>query len=83
MLSNDHRKNIGTSLMFSFVVSMDFYYTSKSVLIYLETSIGHGKWHRGRGGGGGGSKMVLSLKYIRYYTIRLKQKALFTIFKKL
>ena len=54
MLSNDHRKNIGTSLMFSFVVSMDFYYTSKSVLIYLETSIGHGKWHRGRGGGGGG-----------------------------
>ena len=82
MLSNDHRKNIGTSLMFSFVVSMDFYYTSKSVLIYLETSIGHGKWHRGRGGGGG-SKMVLSLKYIRYYTIRLKQKALFTIFKKL
>ena len=83
MLSNDHRKNIGTSLMFSFVVSMDFYYTSKSVLIYLETSIGHGKWHRGRGGEGGGSKMVLSLKYIRYYTIRLKQKALFTIFKKL
>lgn len=69
MLSNDHRKNIGTSLMFSFVVSMDFYYTSKSVLIYLETSIGHGKWHRGRGGGGGGVKngFILEVHKVLHY----------------
>ena len=54
-----------------------FYYTGKSTLIYMTTSVWHGKCQSMRRR----SQTILFWGQVTYYTIILKQKALFTILK--